>query len=577
MTPLVLSKRLIIDYIRPYFGYAMVAVLFMIIAAGMSAAFAKLVQPVLDDVLYGKKENMLVAVAGMMAGAFIVRGIATYIHTVMMSRIGEWIIGDLQKDLFSKFIDLDLAFHQKETSSGLLSRVMNDVQMVRMAITEAFTGFGKNLMTLLMLVGVMFLQDWKLTLAALTFLPLAMGFVVWVGRRLRKVSKRIQQEMGGLTARLSQILQGIRLVKAYGQEDFERGRAIADINKVRSLMVKAVRISNLSTPFNEVIIGLVVFGIILYGGTQVAQNSMTPGVLMSFIAAFTLAYEPMKKLAKLNSSFQMGLGAAERVFEMLDQPVPARIFGDITELPGNAPSISFENVSFSYADSESPVVSDLCFHAEAGQVTAIVGASGAGKTTLFNLLLRFYEIQAGKIRLNDLDIGRIDPKTLRLHMALVSQDVTIFNETVAQNIGYGRTGATQPEIEAAAKMAAAHDFIENLPLGYETVLGESGNRLSGGQRQRIAIARAILRDAPVLLLDEATSALDNEAEKAIQDALARFQKGRTTLVIAHRLSTVQTANKIIVMKDGRVVEEGTHDSLLTQGGYYAQMLSMMSA
>ncbi|MCB9965800.1 MAG: ATP-binding cassette domain-containing protein [Rhodospirillales bacterium] len=577
MTPLVLSKRLIIDYIRPYFGYAAVAVLFMIIAAGMSAAFAKLVQPVLDDVLYGKKENMLVAVAGMMAGAFIVRGIATYIHTVMMSRIGEWIIGDLQKDLFSKFIDLDLAFHQKETSSGLLSRVMNDVQMVRMAITEAFTGFGKNLMTLLMLVGVMFLQDWKLTLAALTFLPLAMGFVVWVGRRLRKVSKRIQQEMGGLTARLSQILQGIRLVKAYGQEDFERGRAISDINKVRTLMVKAVRISNLSTPFNEVIIGLVVFGIILYGGTQVAQDSMTPGVLMSFIAAFTLAYEPMKKLAKLNSSFQMGLGAAERVFEMLDQPVPARISGDITELPGNAPAISFENVSFSYADSETPVVSDLCFRAEAGQVTAIVGASGAGKTTLFNLLLRFYEIQAGKIRLDDLDIGRIDPKVLRLHMALVSQDVTIFNETVAQNIGYGRTGATQPEIEAAAKMAAAHDFIENLPLGYETVLGESGNRLSGGQRQRIAIARAILRDAPVLLLDEATSALDNEAEKAIQDALARFQKGRTTLVIAHRLSTVQTANKIIVMKDGRVVEEGTHDSLLTQGGYYAQMLSMMSA
>ena len=338
-----LTRRIIIDYIKPYMGSVAVAIFFMIIAAAMTAAFAKLVQPVLDDVLYAKKRDMLLTVAGMMAAAFVIRGIATYIFTVLMSRVGEWIIGDLQKDLFSKFIDLDLAFHQKQTSSGLLSRVMNDVQMVRTAITETFTGFGKSFMTLILLAAVMFMQDWKLAMISFTVFPLAVIFVIWVGRRLRRISKNIQSEMGVLTARLSQILQGIRLVKAYGQEDYERGRAKKDIEKVRSLMVKAVKVGNLSTPFNEVIIGLVVFGTILYGGTQVADDAMTPGALLSFIAAFTLAYEPMKKLAKLNNSYQMGLGAAERVFEMLDEPIIIHTDGT-KKISADVPEVVFDHV-----------------------------------------------------------------------------------------------------------------------------------------------------------------------------------------------------------------------------------------
>ncbi len=569
-----LTIRLIRRYIKPYLATIAVAVFFMLIAAGMTAAFAKLVQPVLDDVLYAKKREMLFSVASMMAGAFIIRGLATYFHTVMMSRVGEWIIGDLQKDLFSKFIDLDLSFHQEQTSSGLLSRVMNDVQMIRAAITETMTGFGKSLTTLILLIIVMFMQDWRLASAAFTALPIAVLFVLWVGKRLRRISKNIQNEMGSLTSRLSQILQGIRLVKAYGQEEYERERARINIEKVRSLMVKAVRVGNLSTPVNEIIIGLVVFGIILYGGSQVADGSITPGVLISFITAFTLAYEPMKKLAKLNNNYQMGLGAAERVFEMLDQEVVVKANG--TKVPAkSAPQIRFKDVSFNYDADQTPVLNNLTFTAEAGKVTAIIGASGAGKSTLFNLILRFYDIESGSIELDGTNLTHYDLRLLRNNTALVSQDVTIFNETVLDNIAYGRNNASEDEIIRAAKMASAHEFIQKLPLGYQTILGEDGTKISGGQKQRISIARAILRNAPLLLLDEATSALDGEAELAIQRALSEFEKGRTTIVIAHRLSTVQHAHKIIVLGQGAVIEEGTHEQLLKREGAYAHMVKLL--
>ncbi len=569
-----LTRRLIGGYIKPYLKYVAVAVFFMLIGAGMTAAFAKLIQPVLDDVLTAKDQSQLYLIAGMMASAFIIRGIATYIHTVVMSRVGEWIIGDLQKDLFAKFIDLDLAFHQEQTSSGLLSRVMNDVQMVRSAITEALTGLGKSLITLILLAGVMFMQDWVLALISFTIFPLAVSFVLWVGRRLRRISKSMQGQMGDLTARLSQILQGIRLVKAYGQEAYERDRAQYNIDKVRSLKVKVVRVGNLTTPFNEVLVGMVVFGIIVYGGIQVSDGVMTAGQLISFIAAFTLAYEPMKKLAKLNNTYQIGMGAAERVFEMLDQPIIMRTDGT-QKLDKAAPQIEFDKVCFEYEEEQGNVLNELSFTADAGKVTAIVGASGAGKSTLFNLLLRFYDVKQGAIKINGTELIDFDIDNLRGNMALVSQDVVIFNETVSENIAYGRAGATQEDIEKAAEMAAADQFVKEMPLGYNTILGEQGTKLSGGQKQRISIARAILRDAPILLLDEATSALDNEAEMLIQKALSRFEKGRTTLVIAHRLSTVQNADKIIVMERGRVTEEGTHDDLLAKKGAYAHMLELL--
>lgn len=570
-----LIRRLIGEYMRPYIRPLCVATFFMIVSAAMTAAFAQLVQPVLDDVLYAKKEDMVLLVAGLMAGVFVVRGITTYIHTVMMSRIGEWIIGDLQQNLFERFMKLDLAFHHAYPSSQLLSRIVNDVQMVRFAITDTMTGFGKNVVTLVLLLAVMMFQDWKLSCAALTLFPVAVFFVASMGRRLRKVSRRIQEEMGTLTERLSQILQGIRLVKSFGQEDRESGRANDSIVKVRTLMVKSVKIGNLSTPVNEILLGLTVFGIIVYGGYQVADGGMTPGTLISFITAFTLAYEPMKKLAKLNNSLQMGLGAAERVFDMIDEKVQITDSAQAKDIRFTQPEITFEKVSFSYEDEEGIVLEDVNFTAPGGKMTALVGPSGAGKSTIFNLLLRFYDVKGGSIRFNDTQIQDITIGALRKNIAFVSQDITIFNMSARDNIAYGLDGASDMQVEEAAKKAAAHDFIMKLPQGYDTILGEDGTKLSGGQRQRISLARAIIRDAPILLLDEATSALDTETEQLIQKALADFGQGRTTLVIAHRLSTVRNADRIVVMERGRVVETGSHASLQSDGGLYARMVSLM--
>ncbi len=573
-----LMSRIFYQYVRQYMKELGVALFFMLIAALMTAAFAKLVQPALDDVLYAKNEDMVLPIAGSMALLFIVRGISTYIHTVMMSRIGELIIGDLQKKLFSSFIYQDLSFYQTHTSSQLLSRVVNDVQMVRTAITDTMSGFGKSALTLLFLGVVMFYEDWRLALASMTILPIAVFFVAWVGRRLRKVSKRLQEEMGTLTETLSQILQGIRLVKAYGQEGYEQKRSEQTITKVRSLIMKSVRIGNLTTPINETLVAVIVFGLIVYGGYQVAQDVMTPGVLMAFITAFILAYEPMKKLAKLNNSLQMGLGAAERVFEMIDMPVHVKTQEGSNKEAVTKADVKFDKVAFQYegdVTDQAEVLKEMSCEFPAGKVTALVGPSGAGKSTIINLLLRFYDVNGGEITLNGTNIKEWDLKNLRQQMALVSQDITIFNESVSANIGYGRSGASQEQIEVAAKLASAHEFISKLPQGYDTILGEDGAKLSGGQRQRIAIARAMVRNAPILLLDEATSALDNEAEKAIQEALSEFQKGRTTIVIAHRLSTVQNADQILVMDQGQVVEKGTHAQLLKKKGLYERMVTLM--
>jgi subfamily B ATP-binding cassette protein MsbA len=336
-----------------------------------------------------------------------------------------------------------------------------------------------------------------------------------------------------------------------------------------------VQIGNLSTPVNEMLVGGVVFSVIIYGGYEILEGNMTPGQLVAFITAFSLAYEPMKKLARLNNSLQVGLGAAERVFEMLDTKAKIKSKARAQALNTKKPKIQFKNVSFSY-DKNQPALDGITFTAKPGTVTALVGPSGGGKSTIMNMIPRFYDINDGQIIIGTQNVKDLKLESLRSKIALVSQDVTIFDDTVASNIAYGLmgisdAGISQEEIEAAAKDAAAHEFIINMPEGYQTMLGENGTKLSGGQKQRISIARAILRDAPILLLDEATSALDNESEQLVQEAFQRLEKGRTTLVIAHRLSTVKDADQILVMNQGQIIEQGTHDGLVKQKGLYAQM------
>lgn len=566
-----LTKRLVKFYLIDYKGDLIKAVFFMLIAAAMTAGIAKLMQPILDDVLFGKKVDLIIPVAAMIFGVFFVRGVSTYIHTIIMNKIGQSVVADIQRDLFAHFMRLDLGFFHSNPSGQLISRITSDVNVIRIATTDTLTGFGKSLLTLIFLIAVMFYQDWKLSLAAFVIFPFAAGTVAWIGGRLRKVSKSIQSEMAGLSDILSQIFQGIRQVQAYGMEDYEIERAGQAVDSVRDLNIKSVRIGNLSTPVNEVLIGIVMFGIIIYGGYQAAQDLMTPGQLASFLAAFTLAYEPMKKLARLNNSLQIGLGGAERVFNMLDTIPDILNKRGAKALKTPKPEIRFENVHFEYEDNDVKALGGINFTAKPGKVTALVGPSGGGKSTIINLIPRFYDVQKGAVLINGKDLRALKFESLRGHIALVSQHITIFDDTIAANIAYGSGRVTQKQIEKAAKAAAAHDFIKGFPEGYKTLVGEDGVKLSGGQRQRIAIARAILRDAPILLLDEATSALDNESEKAVQKALQRLEKGRTTIVIAHRLSTVQSADQIIVLDHGKIVEQGKHQTLLKKKGLYAKM------
>lgn len=566
-----LLSRLVRTYLRPYVGKLGLAIAFMLVSAAMTAAFAAMVQPVIDDVLVDGNQSRVWGLSAVIMVLFFFRGATSYLHTVIMNTIGQSIVADTQKDLFAHFLASDMRFFHDNPSGQLIARVISDVNVMRHAVTEALTSIGKSFLTFIFLAGVMFYRDWVLAVAAFTIFPVAALFVMWIGRRLRKQSGKIQEGVANLSDHLSQIFQGIRLVKAYGREGHEQSRAGTHINKVRDTIIKTEKIGNLSTPVNETLAGLILFGILVYGGSQVAAGNTTAGALMSFITAFIMSYEPLKRLAKLNNKLQMGLGAADRIFEMLDTP------RSINEKPGaiearlHAPSIQFNNVEFQYENDEKKALEGVTFTIPSGQVTALVGASGSGKTTIMNLIPRFYDVTAGEIIVGEHDLRDYTFASLRSHIALVSQDITIFDDTALANIAYGRDGATEAEVVEAAKAAEAHDFIISLPDGYDTRLGEEGVRLSGGQRQRISIARAILRDAPILLLDEATSALDNESERAIQTTLSKFQQGRTTLVIAHRLSTVQNADQILVLDNGHVMERGSHSDLLQHEGLYARM------
>jgi subfamily B ATP-binding cassette protein MsbA len=566
-----LLKRLLKTYMTPYMGPWAGGMFFMVLEALMTACLAQLMQPLMDKVLGGKETALIVPFGFTILAVFTIRGLSSYMHSIIMNKVGQRIVGDIQKDLFSHFMRLDLAFFHANPSGFLISRVVNDVNMMRTAVSDTTAALGKSLLTLFFLIIVMFIQDWKLSIVALLIFPLASLFVANIGRKIRKVSKSIQGETAVLTDRLSQIFQGIRQVKAYGAEAHEGRRAGKAIDKVRNLVIKSVRIGNLATPVNEVLIGSVICGLVIYGGYEIHDGNMTLGQLVAFLTAFTLAYEPMKKLARLNNSIQMGIGAAERVFEMLDMQPTITDKSNAIPLDATNAEIKFENVAFLYNQKEQRALDGISFTAKPGKVTALVGPSGGGKSTIINLIPRFYDPQSGRITINGNDARDVTTESLRGSIALVSQDITIFDESVEANIAYGNPNASSEDIRSAARAAAADKFIEELEEGYNTKLGEDGIKLSGGQRQRIAIARAILRNAPILLLDEATSALDNESEKAVQKALQDLEKGRTTIVIAHRLSTVQTADQIIVLDKGKIVEQGRHDDLLKNDGLYARM------
>ena len=566
-----LIKRIFKGYINPYKLELAIALFWMLIASAMTGVFAWIIGPVMDEIMVKGRQEMIMPIAGGLFCCLILRGASTYFHTVQMGKIGHHLVADIQRDLFNHMIRLDLQFFQDNHSGSLVARMISDVQVMRSALAEGLTGIGKNLITLIILIAVMFYRDWVLALAAFTIFPLAAFYVAKLGKKLRSISNRTQNAVSLMTARLAQTFQSVRQVRAFGREAYEAEQAEQTLVDVRQLNIKNTKTSNLSTPVNDILVGIILFGIISYGGYQVANGSSSAGDIMSFIAAFLMAYEPMKKLAKLNNNVNVGLGAADRVMSVMDIPVGVEKEANLPDLrAAKSMDVTFEHVGFAYNNGEI-VLDNISFTAGAGKVTALVGPSGGGKTTILNLIPRFYDVNSGRVLVNNQDVSSISLKSLRDNIAWVSQEVVIFDDTVAQNIAYGSDKSDENSVIEAAKSAFAHDFIMNLPQGYDTPLGESGAKLSGGQRQRIALARAFLRDAPILLLDEATSALDNESERFIQESLEKLQKGRTTIVIAHRLSTIEKADTIIVLEKGRIVEQGNHHSLTETGGLYHQL------
>ena len=565
-----LVKRLAGTYIAPHWRNLVLAMVLMLISAAMTGSMAKLMEPIVDKVFTDKDPEMLWPVAFGVFIVFNIRGLATYGQAVMINRMGLHVISDINRDMFAHLVTADLAYFHGRQSGQLLSRFISDTAMMRTAVIESLTGVGKNSFTVIALICVMFYQDWKLSLVSLFVFPAVAYFVSKLGRKLRKVSTTMQMETGELTSMLNQSFQGNKHVKSYVMEEYEKTRINKIIGNIFKLMNKSFRTSAVVSPVSETLSGFAIVTIIVYGGYQVIDGTSTPGKLFSFITAFLLAFEPMKRLAKLSNTLQTGLAAADRLFKMLDIQPSIRDRAEATVLNARNSVIAFDDVRFKYQDG-SEALRGVSFEAPAGKTTALVGASGAGKSTILSLIPRFYDVTGGTVRVGSQDVRDVTLASLRRNMALVSQEIAIFNDTIRDNIAYGSLQATEKDIVAAAKLAAAHDFIMELTEGYDTRVGENGVKLSGGQRQRISIARAMLKNAPILLLDEATSALDASSERLVQSALERLQKGRTTIVVAHRLSTIIGAAIIHVLDGGKIVESGSHEDLLTRNGAYARL------
>jgi subfamily B ATP-binding cassette protein MsbA len=549
----------------------------MAITAATAAALAQLMKPIIQEIFVSKNAAMLWPIAVVTLAVFLVRGLATYGHAVLMSHVGLAVVARIQNQMFRQLLATELGYFNQTSPGTLVSRFVNDVMKMRGSVVESLTGLGKHTLTLIALIGVMFYEDWLLAAIAFIAFPIAGRPIIRTGQRIRAVSRRNQKYMGTLTTRLDEAFRGLSTIKAYGMEAAETRRAQTVIDHVRGLALKAVRTSNLLTPIMEILGGVAVVAVLIYGGNQVISGQKEAGAFFAFVTALLLAYEPLKRLAKLNAELQKGLAAAQRVFAVIDRQPRLQEKPDARPLQLTHGEVELDGVSFRYDDHDDKALHQVSLRAPAGKTCALVGASGAGKSTVFNLIPRFYDAEDGAVRIDGQDVRDLTVDSLRSQIAVVSQEVMLFDATVRDNIAYGRPDTSPEEILRAAQASGAADFIDQLPAGYDTHVGPRGARLSGGQRQRVAIARAMLKDAPILLLDEATSALDTESERKVQTALATLMRGRTAIVIAHRLSTVRDAEIIYVLDKGRVVEAGSHDQLLAHNGAYARLYAMQFA
>ncbi len=566
----------LLTYLKPHKLRMTAAILAMLGVSGLTALLAYLVKPVLDDVFFGQKEQMLYLLPPLIVFLYAAKGVMSYTHNYQMSYIGNATVTTLRDQLFAAITRQPLSFFDGEATGTLMSRLTYDVNLLQDAVTRVVTSFFKDSFTVLGLSAVIFYREWRLALLAMAVFPLAVLLILWLGKRTRRISHATQVANAHLYTVLQESLIGQRIVKAFAREDYEEKRFFkANWGYFRTRMhLNATR--ELSPPIMEFLGSLGMAGIIFYGGYAVIKGQSTPGTFFSFLAALLMLYQPIKSLSSVQNVFQEGLAAATRVFGLMDRDPEIKDRLGAVPLPPLQKDIAYQKVVFAYA-SDRPVLQDIDLAVGRGEIVALVGPSGAGKSTLLNLLPRFYEVTEGTVTIDGQDIRNVTLNSLRAQIGVVTQQTILFNDTVRHNVAYGNLSASETDIIAALKAAHAYDFVAAMPEGLDTLIGEQGVRLSGGERQRLAIARALLKDPPILILDEATSSLDSESEREVQQALDSLIVGRTTLVIAHRLSTVRNAHRIVVLEDGRIVETGSHTDLLAQNGLYRRLYEMQFA
>ncbi len=566
--------RAILGMIRENTGRLLLAMGCMMVVAVTSAATAFLVKPVLDDIFISRDKGMLLTIPAAVILIYFLRGAGTYGQEYLMNHVGQDIIRRLRNQLYDHIQDLPVSFFQGERTGVLMSRITNDVNIIKNMVSSSVTSTIRDFFTIVFLTGVIFYRDWKMAIFAFVVLPAAFYPIVEFGRRVRRISTGVQEAMAEMSAFLHETFTGNKIVKAFGREDYEKDRFAVRTRRLFDLEMRQVRINALSSPVMEFLAGIGIAFIIWYGGSRVVEGASTAGTFFSFMAAVLMLYDPVKKLSKVNNQVQQGLAAADRVFDVIEREPDVVEAADPVQIADGPHRVRLESVSLSYDGGRTWALQEVDLDVAAGDVVALVGGSGGGKTSLVNLIPRFYDAASGRIRVDDVDVRDAAVASLRRQIALVTQEAILFDDTIAANIAYGRPDATPDDVIAAAKAAFADDFIRAFPDGYETRIGELGGRLSGGQKQRLCIARALLKDAPILILDEATSALDAESELWVQKALENLMCGRTTFVIAHRLSTIRHADRIVVLADGRIVEEGGREDLLRRNGEYAKLHRM---
>jgi len=565
----------LIGFLKPYlWPYFAIAVLCMVGFGATDGMLPFLVQRIIDDVFTRKDQLALTYLPLLILALFAFRGLMNFGQSYFNDYVGLRIINDVRNALNRHFQSLSVSFFYKHPTGTLIARVNSDVQLLRYAITDAVASFMKDAVSLTALVVVAFLKDWVLATMAFVVFPASVLPVMRLSRRIKRFTRRGQIRTGTLTALLQESIQGNRIVKAFSMEGYEDQRFKEENWRLFKQSLRASRIKAVVAPSMEMLASFGIVGVVWYGGWSVNAGGRTQGEFMAFMAAMFLMYGPFKGLARTYTAVHQGLAGAERVFEILDEAPEIDDKPDAQVARPFSQSIEFHNVSFGYK--ETPVLKGVNLKIEAGQMVALVGMSGVGKSTLVDLIPRFYDVREGRVTVDGIDVRDLTVSSLRGQIGMVTQHTFLFNDSIRNNIAYGEPGRRMDDIIAAATAANAHDFISALPNGYDSVIGEMGMQLSGGQRQRLAIARALLKNAPILILDEATSSLDAESERAVQDALENLIAMRTTIVIAHRLSTIRKADRIVVMVDGTIAEEGTHEQLLRRNGEYSRLYSIQA-